>query len=416
MIGSIERYIYSLSVLDRLQIHMLRKKLKVASFCDLTANQKEIPLEKTIDFYEQCLDILFHHKMEDGIKKMIANVIYQFYSNTKVRQDELSTIEQYVKSVNAKKYAIANWKAISTFFMCNGLFYLAFIAREKYKERLFCTKGRVYRWARVQAYLEDGNIELAQNEIIKLKNSIGMRSAYTIGIPTAERFIDIITNSKENIIKNRKLRPEDMTFYSFLKGKKIVIEGPAPDTEHLDITDNVVYVRSNDFVNRQEKETDILYLNYVSFKLYKSKYERQHNQWKYICFKSIDQSAHLTENTRISNNPTGIFLMGHPQQLPLMIFDLAGEDIYVTGNNLFITSECHNKAYAKAADIEEDDNITVCSYMGNHDAISQYLFLQKLYDSKLFDADKQLTYVMNLGIKKYCKIMDQVHGVACQVS
>lgn len=416
MIGSIERYIYCWNIGDRLRNYMLHENLNVMSFSNLTACQQNVSIENMIDFYEKNLDVLFNHKIDNDVKSLISHEIYKFYINTDADKNALHTIEYYLKAMDAKKCALPNWRAISTFFMSNGFFYLALIARGKYKERLFSTKGRVYRWARTQAYLEDGDITQAQKEIQKIDNGVGMRNAYTIGIPTAKRYIQILTESKQKIKDNRDIQTEDKKFYDFLNGKKIVIEGPAPENENLDLNGDMIYVRNNDFHNRNEKKTDITYLNYQAFESYKKQYKRYHNKykWKFICYKQTDANFRLPVHTRIAKNPTGIFLMGHPHMLPLMIYDLAGEDIYVTGNNLFITSTIHNKEYKK--EIEEgkvqNRDIQFCRDLGEHDVISQYIFLKRCYDAKLFDADRQLAYVLSLGVKKYCEIMDKVHGVA----
>lgn len=417
MTGRIERYIYNQSITDRLRSNKLRKKLDVVAFSDVTADRKNISQDNIIEFYENCLDVLFNHKIKEDIKSMISHAIYKFYLKMNVDKNELQIIEQYLRNVRAKNYAIPNWKAISTFFMSNGMFHFALIAREKYKERLLSTKGRVYSWERVRVHLENGNVELAQKGVKKIESSIGMRSAYRIGIATAKRFIQILTESKKCIKDSRDMREEDKKYYDLLKGKKIVIEGPAAEIEKPDFNDNMLYVRVNDFIERSERKTDITYLNYQSFKLYIGRHKGYHNKWKYICLKVIDEDFKLTDHMRISGSPAGIYLMGHPHMLPLVLYDLAGEDIYVTGNNLLITSVCHNKEYVNATEIEkvEESNIELCNALANHDAISQYLFIKKLYDSKLFDADKQLTYVMNLGVEKYCEIMDEVHGVAIEL-
>lgn len=413
-IGRIERYIYNQSITDRRRNNRLRKKLDVVSFSDITADRKNISKENMIDFYIKSLDTLFNYKMEDDMKSMISNVIYKFYQKMDVDKSELQMIEQYLRNTRAKKYAIPNWKAISTFFMSNGMFHLALIAREKYKERMLSTKGRVYSWERIRVYLENGNLELAQKGIEKIENSVGMRSAYQIGIATAKRFIQILTEPKQAIKDNRDTKAaENKKYYDLLNGKKIVIEGPAAEIEKPDFNDSMLYVRINDLIDRNERKTDITYLNYQSFKLYMGRNREYDNKWKYICFKVVDEGFQLTDHMRLTGNPAGIYLMGHPHMLPLVLYDLAGEDIYVTGNNLLISPVCHNKEYVNATGIEkvEESNIELCNALANHDAISQYLFLKKLYDVKLFEADRQLTYVMSLGVEKYCEIMDEVHGV-----
>lgn len=413
MTGRIERFIYNQSIIDRIRNNRIRKKLGVVSFSDVTADKKRIPQENIIDFYEKSLDVLFHHKMEDKIKSIISHAIYNFYTKKNNDIHELQMVEQYLRNMNAKEIAIPNWKAISTFFMSNGMFRIALIAREKYKERLLSTKGRVYSWERVRVYLENENFSKALKGIKKIESSAGMRHAYQIGIATAKRFVQIMLDSKQSLKDSREMEAGDKDFYDMLKGKKIVIEGPAPDIEYPDSDDDVLYIRNNDFFERLERKTDITYLNYDAFKLYTEKYKEYRNKWKYICLKATDKDFQLSEHMRMTSNPTGIFLMGHTHMLPLMLFDLAGEDIYVTGNNLMITTACHNEKYTSKIEIEniEKSSAALCNALANHDAISQYLFLQKLYHSKLFEADRQLTYVMTLGVENYCKKMDEVHGI-----
>lgn len=413
MTGSIERYIYSQSMLDRLRNNRMRKSLDVVSFSDVTADKKNIPQDNMLDFYNKSLDVLFNHKIKEDIKKIISLAICNFYDKKSNDKQELQKIEHYLIGIGAEKIAIPNWKAISTFFMSNGMFHFALIAREKYKERLLCTRGRVYSWDRVRVYLENEKYVKALKEIKKIEGCIGMRHAYPIGISIAKRFVQIMLDSRQSIKDSRVMKAGDKEFYEMLIGKKIVIEGPAPEIENPDSDDDLLYVRNNDFFERTERKTDITYLNYDAFKLYTDKYTEYHNKWKYICLKAVDKNFQLTEHMRMTSNPTGIFLIGHTHMLPLMLFDLAGEDIYVTGNNLMISTSCHNDKYANKIEIEkiEESNVVLCNALANHDAITQYLFLKKFYEAKLFEADRQLTYVMSLGVEEYCKTMDEVHGI-----
>lgn len=418
MIGKIERYLYSWSFTDRIRNNKLHKQLAVASFTQVTARYKNIPDKDIVNFYEQSLEILFHHRIDPTVKTMIAYAIYQFYNHSAIDPNEWKTIRRYIKNIPAKECPLPNWKALCTFFMCNGCFHLSFIARKKYKEKLLATRGRIYRWSRAQAYLEESNIELAQKEINKIEHSIGMRSAYNIGIPAAKRFIDLISKQKKQIKSSRPLRKGDKHFYDYLSGKKIIIEGPAPEIQLPDISRNTCFVRSDYFLDWDNKITDITYLNYESFKLYSKHCEKYQNSWKYTCFKKVDDDFQLKAHTRMAWNPNGIFLIGNPNMLPLMLFDLAGEDIYVTGNNLYLSSVYYSKKNTKKTTkkIQEEESaynsIELCGFMGDHDAITQHLFLQKLFKAGLFEADQQLTYVLNLSAEQYCIKMDRLHGIA----
>ena len=130
--------------------------------------------------------MLFHHKMEDKIKSIISHAIYNFYTKKNNDTHELQMVEQYLRNMNAKEIAIPNWKAISTFFMSNGMFRISTHCQGKYKERLLFTKGRVYSWERVRVHLENGNYSKALKGIKKIESSTGMRHAYQIGIATAK--------------------------------------------------------------------------------------------------------------------------------------------------------------------------------------------------------------------------------------
>ena len=72
-----------------------------------------------------------------------------------------------------------------------------------------------------------------------------------------------------------------------------MIEGPASEIENPKYNDNLLYVRNNDFFERTERKTDITYLNYQSFLLYKSKYSKCYDKWKYICMKRADENFKL---------------------------------------------------------------------------------------------------------------------------
>lgn len=416
ILENIERYLYSWSLADRLRNYRMQRQLNVTYFSGVTAIDKKISMEQMPDFYGKSLDVLFHYKIEEKVKKIIAHAVCQFYSGASTDERELRLAEENLKNINAKDLPMPNWLALSAFFMSNGFFYLSFIAREKYKERLLSTKGRVYRWERIQVYLENGDIVLAQKEIKKIEHSLGMKRAYSIGISTAKRFIQIVTEPQENIKNNRDMRFEDKEFYDFLKNRKIVIEGPVQEIQTTDFDDSAVYVRNNDFLNRSEKMTDITYLNYYAYKLCKMNPEEHKNKWNFICLKKADKDFRPSPHIRVSRNPKEIFLRGHPNMLPLMLYDLAGEDIYVTGNNLFISAEIHTKEYDRGMNIDEKDtNVELCRDLGQHDVISQYFFLKNMHSAKLFEADRQLTYVMNLGAGKYCQIMDKIHGISCWV-
>ncbi len=400
-------------ITDRLRNYIMQKKLGVTFFSGVTAVDKKISPEHMADFYEKSLDVLFHHNLDQKVKSIIAHGACCFNRGMNADQQELQLAAEYLRGMDAKECPIPNWLGLSAFFMSNGFFQLSFIVREKYKERLLATSGRLYRWERILAYLENSEVASAQMEIQKLEQSKGMKQAYGSGISTARTFIRMLTEPREQIKNKRDLQEGDQAFYDFLKGKKLVIEGPAPEIEDIDFKGQVLYIRNNDFIDRDEKKTDITYLNYYAFKLYQAEPEKYRKQWKYVCLKKDIKQMLPTVHTRISKNPKEIFLRGHPNMLPLELYDLAGEDIFVTGNNLFVSADIHTREYDKGMDIhEQDTDIILCRDLGQHDVIAQYFFLKNLYDANVFEADSQLTYVLCLGAEKYCRIMDEVHGIA----
>lgn len=397
---------------------ILKHRFKVYTPGDINAFLLQLSEDEFIKFYECRLPKLLNKEDEKGIISNILKCLTLSYREDRKEEYQItyqSIIEQ-IRELDIYTYSLNRWRTLSEFFISNGMFQLGEICRQKAIENILNRKHRLGdNWRKIPVLLEKREFDKADNLIKKIEKNPIVVLFLKEEIGLLKQYYKMLTKdngSSEILDGNEK-------FAQLVQGKDLVIIGPAQLRDGFPFEDkDYVVIRNNesreadDESYQAERKTDITYYNYEGGVLINKKKDTDFfKQFKYIVSKNGVKWDTKIENVRELRPMNSMLFIGTFNMLPIMILDLYQFDVknlYVCGNNLYLTATPWNSKYLFSAQNKMKEWRLWRSFSIHH-MFSQLMFIKNIYLSQQIIVDKELEKVLMLTPMEYAKEMEKIH-------
>lgn len=395
------------------EFEMWKKHGKIARYeyiLQLDEYDKRKSQEEYIYYCKAMFDRCVGENIEKNLKKDLIDLINRCCSR-KYDEGFAALYERCideVKRLDATTLHIADWNILELLFLYYRAGRIAYEFRKK-KSILLIDK-RIDRknpgYARWYALLENGMYAEAKKEMMYMRKMKARRISGQLEF--AGYISDLITGndteySKALFLKSIKSDEVTREFGEYVKDRQILIVGPA--VEDKEGVDDAVIVRFNEM-----KPIDLLTASYpyeTDISYYRGQYSQmmaednlKGNHLKYKVIregKTWDSS--MIPHARPMMTYDYLFPAGSANNVPNVIFDMLRFDIKgikVTGSNLFITNNIHEKNYAPPLDQGERGYLTAI-----HNQVEQFIIMKLLADAGIYEPDTMLREVLSLSPEEY---------------
>lgn len=362
------------------------------------------------DYYKRCIDYWFGKKVKSVLKDKLIRLLV--ISKNGGIKEEYHELYEYALSeicnIATDTLPTNDWKCLVSFFQKNGLFRLSYECRNKYKRRVYenFDTDKEVNLTIAKCLLEDGRFKDLQKWINKIESETIKSKLYARELEMIRIYLSVLL--REESRERDEERYKDQQYYDYTENKIIHIYGPLDfiDSSETSISDEISY-RIHDLMKRSRSKTDIMHCNIDFFNLHMEELIKRQGDFEYINIKGRYNKEKI--KARQSFEIDCLSVSGNLNMLQHSLFDLLiGEpkDVVVTGSNLYCSSNVYDKNYSGKG-VGSDRKLW--RSVGNHDIITQFLFLQNIFRSGLFKADETLKSVLDMDVIEYVQAMEELH-------
>ncbi len=354
-------------------------------------------------------------RLRDGLLDEIGRI-----STPSDRRKVSVDLGQQLTEAGFKSMDQGTWLVLCNVLIQHWLFEASGVARDNARKAalLFATtaQGRRNQLAifhALQASLDLGDLPLACH----FRSQLGSAA----GVPQeVDSYIRMCSGEDCSGLADARQDKMSKSFRDLIRGRSVAAVGPAPCDgpvgEEIDAFDVVVRFTywgpdnlppSADFGTR----TDVSYYNVsLGRRIVRDKHEPHLTDLRCLVFK--EQGFVLRGlPCRSAHWPHTVFFTGHPNMIPVCVFDLLHFDparVKMFGTSFFLSKTSHHDNYVSRPATRN----TNPSLLADHDLCSQVNFVRHLYKAGLVEAGGVCAEVLEMDEMEYLRGMEGVYDAS----
>ncbi len=330
-------------------------------------------------------------------KKKIVDLFSQcIYDKNKLNIEEINTkyTNEFLK-IDAKCLGLKQWDDLRIISICNGMFSISHIFRQKAKEKALSSMFFHNIIPKLLCLIEDNKLY----ESKKIINSFYCKIfLHKNKLKEINEYIDALNN---------KILCND-SFYSYIKLKDMIVIGPGPNEKEINNIDlsKTVITRVNYFgydsipkINSKIKTNISYYSSSTNPKFMTNNFDE--NEIDYMCGKSNFENL---DKKRIMHGHGHIIPFGNANMIQRILIDMLYyqySNVYITNVNLYASKKRYSNEYISS----ENDSLELAA-MAGHDIEGNYIFMHNYYNNKRYLCDETLSTILDDGLNEYLLRLD----------
>lgn len=331
----------------------------------------------------------------------LNNMVHLVFDSFSVSETECDlcyeNLLSYLNEMGYSYYSAYRWISISNFLIANGLFRAGLVCREKSKEAFLSMRlSRRITNHVAGIYFENADYNSAFDLL---------RNFWTLDVRINENRLLLSLFSGRT---TPSFEHHDESFEKYISNRNCIIIGPAID-EKIQENHDAIIIRNNSPID-SEKPADYNRIVYYNGEAISRGIDIDIAAKKmgYLVVKQgYNIGSVLSANIHECCIFAGMPYVGTYNMLPLMIMDLWLHNvghIYVTGNNLYLSKNPYSKEYRNSL-----DKMGRLRAFSVHNMFSQFCCLKNLFSAGVFDADEELTTILNMSPQQYALEMERIY-------
>lgn len=361
-----------------------------------------------------------------GIAETVALIENGKYDESVRRKKK---VESLIRSSSVSECRYSQWMKLQHIALSNGLFLIALEARKKAEKCVRKSKSAYSDMKLIGFYIESGRYGKAVELLERSSFSKAYKRIHTDYWEHLYQFCKYmantgIENSNDGIKKD--FSEVERGFYKYVKGKKIVILGPAYRDDYSPLmerySDNDIMMLLSWGPDSQQHE--ILTRNAPDLSLYNGeatiqlknseKYKEFVKGLKYIILKAANcqecdiGDAEFNSKVRYALPGGGrqfLTMHGDLGQIQIALADLIffGVDIVALNFNMYYS----DREYLNEE--EEKEYFTRMEAFFHHDPFANFNFTKSIYQAGGFQTDEMGQRIMELNVEEYAKGLEEMN-------
>lgn len=263
---------------------------------------------------------------------------------------------------------------------------------------------------------------LNENDILKLIKSKNTRFVCPNTLQNICALCNLFLGHKNESLKvlTKKYDQKDFKYCEILNNKSIAVVGPATpyescgqEIDSFDFIIRPIFNKNESFdINQFGSQTHISYYNYGFLINAKNDLLEASKVLNWVNIKNISTIDNLEEirsNHRRFFYVDDIYSKGSGNSIPNIIYDLVHfnpKKVKLFCSNFYTSILVYDINFSKI--YKSRKNVNSLKRVRLHDPFSQFLFIKKMFEHNIIDADYNASNILKLNIDEYAKRLDHV--------